>query len=1422
MKNRSLENEVSRNVGSSKKSTVVGKGFVNVSSRQSVSIVPKCFIFIVFFTILNSCLSTFTGKTGYASVSSEKYQNLGKYNKVCSSDLGKFKSSWQYYYSENVNKNKTKKFLEINNLVYYKSRLKYKRSKKRKRSKTNWRLILSGDIELNPGPPGRGHNEQNDVTGKILTYNVRGMKEYAKAKRIFNTCAKIVRENRNAFINLQETHLDTSDLRRVEALWRGGFNLSPGTNRQRGCITLWDLSWDVIDKQSDNQGRFSATTLKKGECVITIMNVYAPNDHELDYFNKIFEKLIELRDKYDSIILLAGDFNLIIEEGLDSLNRNSSRQEIITVEYLKDSARALQLFDCYRNQFMTGGYTWNRGKCYSRLDMVFASDVLEQNIVSADIDWAFDQSDHAKLEIVFRLPGIRARGPGLPRINVELLEKEHIMVELENRLGELIVGCQPGWDPHMKWEFVKMGIRSIMWEIASREKKIENQETKALNEQINALKDGKAILSQKGELTSDIENQLNLDLTELEDQLKTYLSNKSKSLAHRAKTTWFNEGEKSNKYFLNLIKKRRVECEINSLESGGTTARGQKQLETLVKDFYEQLYKANEDLKVNYDSFFPDCHRLSGEDQEMVDKPVTLEELELTLRTCKDSSPGPDGIPYSIYGKLWKTICKPMIESWEHSKTTGLLPTSQRHSSITLLPKEGKDLNKIGNWRPITLTNCDIKIFTKLYSNRLSKVMNKIIHPSQTAYIPGRVVHDNLRMFDFFKEYCNAYNVNAVLMSMDARKAFDSVDHKYMHECLKHYGFTDNFISIVKLFYRDIKADILINGYKTAMIKIERSVKQGDALSCALFILCIDPLIRRIENNPAIAPVEIRTPLSNYRIQSKCGAFADDVGAVIMNERTSIENVLKEYEVFSSYSGININEDKTEIMPLNNRIQKSDIRLEYSGKQLLLEMVDSIKICGITFTNSKELGYKKNVLDKIELLKSKLASWQFRGLSLSGKLLVAKTFGLSQLIYTMQVCEYYKRDIRDVEAYIFKFLWSRNMTVVSAPDRIKRELMKQEYSNGGLKAPDIEDLDSALKLKQFLRATKANHVIKLIQKWQLENLRYVYVVNQEYYRLCKLDNVIKVGQITLNRITDKMRIRNMDEDTPKYVADLLAGTDVREFLLRKGELLVNCLYEPLFQLGIENLKQLMNEANFPRSDRIGQCAKNTLAKFPDNWLIAITEMEGDPGVDIRSNLALRYNQPTNILKVTVKSVRKCILKSPSCNPFTFEHKLGINRLPDINPFVTNRISNISEKMRIIKFRLLHCDIFSKERMFRFKMVECPNCKFCGEIETIKHQLWDCQRAKVIWEFINTLIRQCSLGQEISFESLFTGFTQINTTKEAIMTRIIQMLLQIDRSGNVDTRYIKTEINFLAAMYIKQNKIIHNMNEWNKLREECRE
>jgi hypothetical protein len=118
---------------------------------------------------------------------------------------------------------------------------------------------------------------------------------------------------------------------------------------------------------------------------------------------------------------------------------------------------------------------------------------------------------------------------------------------------------------------------------------------------------------------------------------------------------------------------------------------------------------------------------------------------------------------------------------------------------ITLLPKEGKDTKDIKNWRPITLSNCDSKIITKTISLKTSKVLESIIDPSQTAYVPVRSVADNLRSNFFYKNHCNKNNIDAVLISLDAEKAFDSVDLKYIEETLIAYGFGPGFIPILRL-----------------------------------------------------------------------------------------------------------------------------------------------------------------------------------------------------------------------------------------------------------------------------------------------------------------------------------------------------------------------------------------------------------------------------------------------------------------------------------------------------------------------------------------------------------------------------------------------------------------------------------------------
>ena len=112
------------------------------------------------------------------------------------------------------------------------------------------------------------------------------------------------------------------------------------------------------------------------------------------------------------------------------------------------------------------------------------------------------------------------------------------------------------------------------------------------------------------------------------------------------------------------------------------------------------------------------------------------------------------------------------------------------------------------------------------------------------------------------KDHCVEDQIEAVLISLDAKKAFDSVDHEYIERTLAHYGYGQKFIKYFKTLYKGLTARILINGHLSEIINILRGVKQGDALSCAIFIICIDPLLRNINADPGISVVQLTTKIT--------------------------------------------------------------------------------------------------------------------------------------------------------------------------------------------------------------------------------------------------------------------------------------------------------------------------------------------------------------------------------------------------------------------------------------------------------------------------------------------------------------------------------------------------------------------------------
>ena len=161
---------------------------------------------------------------------------------------------------------------------------------------------------------------------------------------------------------------------------------------------------------------------------------------------------------------------------------------------------------------------------------------------------------------------------------------------------------------------------------------------------------------------------------------------------------------------------------------------------------------------------------------------------------------------------------------------------------------------ELKNWRPITLSNCDFKLITKTLSWRLAEAVKEVISPNQTAYMKDRQISDNLNVMLYMLE--QSKDEKSMLVSLDAEKAFDSIEHWYIKKVLSKLGL-NKFINIFDILYKDQGVDIILNGNNAGKYKIRNGVKQGNALSCILFILGVEPVLKNINEDNTIKSVNI-------------------------------------------------------------------------------------------------------------------------------------------------------------------------------------------------------------------------------------------------------------------------------------------------------------------------------------------------------------------------------------------------------------------------------------------------------------------------------------------------------------------------------------------------------------------------------------
>ena len=186
----------------------------------------------------------------------------------------------------------------------------------------------------------------------------------------------------------------------------------------------------------------------------------------------------------------------------------------------------------------------------------------------------------------------------------------------------------------------------------------------------------------------------------------------------------------------------------------------------------------------------------------------------------------------------------------------------------------------------------------------------------------------------------------------------------------------------------------------------------------------------------------------------KLSQFGDDTN-LFCADLISVEKALNIVNDFGRIAGLHLNMKKTKAIWLgkwaNNKTKPLDMKWMHTP----------VKILGIHFS------YDNKGNDDLRKLQTKLDMWSARSLTLFGRVLITKTLGISQIIYSASNIEVPEEIAGTLKKKLFNFIWKKKK------DKIKRAVLYQDLEKGGLRMTDAYLMLKALRLSWIPRHLNA-------------------------------------------------------------------------------------------------------------------------------------------------------------------------------------------------------------------------------------------------------------------------------------------------------------------------------------------------------------
>ena len=314
------------------------------------------------------------------------------------------------------------------------------------------------------------------------------------------------------------------------------------------------------------------------------------------------------------------------------------------------------------------------------------------------------------------------------------------------------------------------------------------------------------------------------------------------------------------------------------------------------------------------------------------------------------------------------------------------VPKRFLNSVITVLHKKGSKLER-SNYRPISLTNTDYRLVARVLAGRLGPILQNVIDPAQTAFLKGRHIGDNAMLLQVLPAWLQQQQRFALVAFCDFRKAYDTIDRKFLFKVAETLGLGDGFLAWLKMLLTDTRSAAIIEGYLSDYRRFEAGVRQGCPLAPLLYLLVAQAALSWLRSQ------EIGIRVESQLITA--AQFADDL-KVLLDGPQQIPAFVEAMSVFAAASGQHMLPEKTKLLPIG-KPPTSPLPRTIHG----LPVVSSVTALGLQFSSfSGEVSADWPAL--IESVHGRVEKIVKSRLSPFGRAFAVNGYALSRILFHTQ------------------------------------------------------------------------------------------------------------------------------------------------------------------------------------------------------------------------------------------------------------------------------------------------------------------------------------------------------------------------------------------------------------------------------------